>query len=472
MAERYDAIVVGAGPNGLAAAITLARAGWRVLVLEAAGTAGGGLRSDALTLPGFVHDVGAAIVTLAQASPFFRSLPLASLGVEFVHSPAPLAHPLAHGAVLLERSLPATVAALGRDGPAYRRLFAPLVRDWSSVADAVLGPLRWPRHPLVLARFGLAAAWPARALAERHFRDEPARTLLAGLGGHAVLPLEQSPSAAFALVLGLLGHAVGWPLVRGGTQHLADALVTYLTSLGSTVVTGCRVTSLADLPLARAVLCDVTPRQLLDLAGDQLPDRYRARLARFRHGPGVFKVDWALSGPIPWRDAACARAATVHLGATLAEIATSECAVWHGAPPARPFVILVQPSLFDPSRAPAGHHTAWAYCHVPHGAPDDMTAAIEAQIERDAPGFGDRILARHTLDPAALERLNPNLIGGDIGGGVLDWRQLFARPTSIRTPYATPVPGLYLCSSSTPPGGGVHGMSGYWAARSVLRRHG
>ncbi|MCC6628555.1 MAG: NAD(P)/FAD-dependent oxidoreductase [Chloroflexi bacterium] len=470
MAERYDAVVVGAGPNGLAAAITLARTGWRVLVLEAAASAGGAARSEALTLPGYVHDVGAAIHPLALASPFMRSLPLARFGVTWVQSPAALAHPLGQGAAVLAQSFAATGATLGRDAAAYHCLMAPLVHDWQRLMTTVLGPLQLPRHPLALGRFLLAAVWPARALAERLFQEEPARALIAGLAGHAIVPLEQSPSAAVALVLGALGHAVGWPLVRGGTQCLIDGMVAYLTALGGAVVTGQPVTTLASLPPARAVLCDVTPRQLLALAGDRLPAGYRARLGRFRHGPGVFKLDWALRAPIPWRDAACARAATVHIGGTLAEIADAERRAWAGTTPERPNVILVQPSLFDPSRAPAGRHTAWAYCHVPHGATVDMTAAIEAQIERVAPGFGQCVLARHALGPVALERFDANLIGGDISGGVLDWRQLFTRPTPSLTPYVTPAPGLYLCSSSTPPGGGVHGMAGYWAARTALRR--
>jgi phytoene dehydrogenase-like protein len=470
MADRYDAVVVGAGPNGLAAAITLARAGCAVLVREAAPTAGGGCRSAELTLPGFVHDVCSAIHPLGVASPFFRTLPLAAHGLTWIEPPAAVAHPLDDGtAAVLERSFDATGATLGRDAAAWRALLAPLAADWQRLLAATLGPLRWPRHPLTLARFGLAAWLPARRLAAWRFRDEPARALFAGLAAHAIQPLERSPTAAFGLILGLLGHAVGWPLPRGGAQRIADALAGYLRVLGGEIVTGAPVETLAELPPARVVLCDVSPRQLLRLAGDHLPAGYRRQLARYRYGPGVFKVDWALDGPIPWRAAACARAGTVHAGGTLAEIAAAEAAVWRGQHPERPFVLVTQSSCFDPTRAPAGRHTAWAYCHVPHGSTVDMTARIEAQIERFAPGFRDRILARHTLDPAALERYNANYVGGDINCGVQDWGQLFTRPVRSLTPYATPVRGLYLCSSATPPGGGVHGMAGYWAASLALR---
>jgi phytoene dehydrogenase-like protein len=465
-----DAIVVGSGPNGLAAAIALARAGVSVRVLEAAETVGGGTRSAELTLPGFVHDVCSAIHPLAVASPFLRTVPLEAHGVEWIESPAALAHPFDDGtAALLERSPEATGETLGDDGGRYRGLVGPLVRDADALLDDLLGPARVPGHPLALARFGVAAALPAASLARIAFRGPRARGFLAGLAAHSMLPLTRMPSAAFGLVLALLGHAAGWPLARGGSQAIADALASYLRSLGGEVETGRRVTSLSELEGAQTVLLDVTPRQLVALAGDSLPSGYRARLGRYRYGPGVFKLDWALDGPIPWRAETCARAATVHLGATLEEIAASERQPWRGAVAQRPYVLLAQQSLFDPTRAPAGKHTAWAYCHVPNGSGVDMTERIERQVERFAPGFCERILTRSALGPAELEARNPNYVGGDINGGSADLRQLFTRPVASRSPYTTPLPGVFLCSSSTPPGGGVHGMCGYHAALAALR---
>jgi phytoene dehydrogenase-like protein len=470
MTERYDAIIVGSGPNGLAAAIALARAGRSTLVLEAEPTIGGGTRSAALTLPGFVHDICSAIHPLGAGSPFFRALPLAEHGLRWAHSPAPLAHPLDDGtAVLLERSVAATAATLGRDGAAYRQLVAPLARRWEPIAAAILGPVLPPRHPLALARFGLRALWPASLLARVLFRGERARALFAGMAAHAIMPLEQPATSAFGLVMLLFGHAVGWPFPIGGAQRIADALASYLRSLGGEIRTGMRVESLDQLAPAQAVLCDVTPRQLLSIAGERLPAGYRRALGRYRYGPGVFKVDWALDGPIPWAAPECTRAATLHLGGTLEEIAASEQAPWHGMHAEQPFVLLAQPSLFDPTRAPAGQQTAWAYCHVPHGSAEDMTERIEQQVERFAPGFRKRILAHSTIGPAAMQRHNANYIGGDINGGAQNLAQLFTRPVARLDPYATPARGIYLCSSSTPPGGGVHGMCGYWAARSVLR---
>ena len=464
----YDAIVVGSGPNGLAAAIELARAGRSVLVYEAEPSAGGGTRSAALTLPGFTHDVCSAVHPLARGSPFFRTLPLAEHGLEWIDPEAPLAHPFDDGsAVVLERSLDATAAGLGADGGAYRSLMAPLVSGWDRLTPELLGPPRLPRHPVALARFGLRALRSARSLAESLFRGERARALFAGLAAHSILPLERLGSAAFGLVLGGSAHAVGWPVPRGGAQRIADALVSYLRSLGGEVLTSARVGSLAELPPSRAVLCDVTPRQLLRLAGDRLPPGYRRRLERYRYGPAAHKLDWALDGPIPWKAPECARAGTVHLGATLGEVADSERAAWKGSCSERPFVLLAQPSVFDPTRAPSGKHTAWAYCHVPNGSAVPMADTIERQVERFAPGFRSRILARSVLAPADLERHNSNLVGGDIAGGVADLRQLLLRPTFGL--YRTPVRGLYLCSSSTPPGGGVHGMCGYHAARAALK---
>ena len=465
------AVVVGSGPNGLAAAIELARAGLSVTVFEGADEIGGGLRSAELTLPGYVHDICSAIHPLGLGSPFFANLPLARYGLEWIQPPLPLAHPLDDGsAVLLGRSLDATAAGLGRDGAAWRRLLQPLAENWQALAGDILGPPQLPRHPLRLAAFGCHALQSAAGLARRHFRDTRAPALLAGLAAHSFLPLEQTSSAAIGLVLGALGHAVGWPLPRGGSGRIAAAMAAYLHSLGGTIVTATPVRALADLPPADIVLLDVTPRQFLALAGAGGDAGYRRQLQHYRYGPGVFKLDWALAGPIPWRAAACAGAGTVHLGGTLAEIAASEAAVWRGEPPEKPFVLLAQQSLFDPTRAPAGRHTGWAYCHVPHGSDRDMTAAVEAQVERFAPGFRDLILARHTRTAAGYAQYNPNCIGGDINGGVQDLRQIVGRPALKMNPYATDLPGVYLCSSSTPPGGGVHGLCGFHAARSALRR--
>jgi len=468
--DRYDAIVIGSGPNGLAAAIAMAREGRSVLILEAANRVGGGLRSEALTLHGFVHDVCSAIHPLGVGSPFFRTLPLADHGLDWVQPEAPVAHPLDDGtAVTLERSVDATAAGLGEDATAYRRLMTSFVEDWERLGPDILGPLRFPRHPLALAGFGLPALRSARGLAETRFRGVRARALFAGIAAHSVLPLECTATAAVALVLSILGHVHGWPFPRGGTQRIANALTSCLRTLGGEVACGARVGSLDHLPSAQAVFLDLTPRQILGLTDAHLPARYRRALERYRYGPGVFKIDLALDGPIPWTAPDCARAAPVHVGGTLSEIAASEAAVWRDEHPMHPYVIVAQQSLFDPSRAPAGRHTVWAYCHVPNGSTLDMTDRIEAQIERFAPGFRDRILARNTMGPAALEERNPNYVGGDIGGGVQDLGQLFTRPVMSLVPYRTPVRGLYLCSSSTPPGGGVHGLCGYHAARTALQ---
>ncbi len=466
---RYDAVVVGAGPNGLAAAITMAKEGRSVVVFEAQPEIGGGLRSAELTLPGFIHDVGSAIHPFAVGSPFFQGLPLADFGLEWVYPPAPLAHPLDNGvAATVERSPRATAAGLGVDGPAYLRLMQPVIRDWDRIVPVILGPLRLPRHPLAAARFGARAVWPARMLANTMFRTPGARALFGGLSAHGCLPLEQPPTAAIGLVLAGLGHRVGWPFPRGGAGKLSDALAAYLRSLGGEIVTNHPIESLDQLPPARAVFCDVAPANLLRLAGRRLPERFRRALTRYRHGPGIFKVDWALNGPIPWQAAVCARAGTVHLGGTLEEIAAAERAPWAGECSRRPYVLLAQPSLFDSTRAPNGMHTAWAYCHVPNGSTVDMTDPIEAMVERFAPGFSALIVGRGSSGPREMERHNANLIGGDITGGVSDLRQLFTRPTLSLTPYRTPVKGLYLCSASTPPGPGVHGMCGYHAARTAL----
>ena len=467
----YDAIVVGAGPNGLAAGIAIAQTGRSVLVVEGQDTVGGGARSAALTLPGFLHDVCSAVHPLAVGSPFFSTLPLSSHGLDWVQPPAPLAHPLDDGtAVMMERSVEATADGLGPDAAAYRGLFGPLVKDWPKLTDDLLGPLRLPRHPLVTARFGLTGLRSALSVAQSRFGSERARALFAGLAAHSILPLERPVSAAFGLVLGASGHAVGWPMPRGGAQRIADALASHLTSLGGQIETGRPVERLEDLPAAAVTLLDMTPKQVIKVAGQRLPGFFRRRLEAYRYGPGVFKMDWALSGPVPWRASECARAGTVHLGGTLAEVAHAEREVWRGSHPDRPFVLFSQPSLFDPSRAPGGQHTAWAYCHVPNGSDFDMTDRIEAQVERFAPGFRERILQRSARPPAAMEEYNPNYIGGDINGGVQDIGQLFSRPARMFSPYSIPSTNLFICSSSTPPGGGVHGMCGYFAARAALRR--
>jgi phytoene dehydrogenase-like protein len=466
--RRCDAIVIGSGPNGLAAAIRLAQAGLSVCVLEREQTPGGATRSDTLTLPGFLHDVCSAVHPLAVGSPFFRSLPLAQHGLEWIYPPAAVAHPFDDGtAVWIERSVERTAERLGSDKNSYRELMGPLAQSWTLIDEELLAPFRIPRFPLALARFGLAGFKSAQRLVRSRFGAARAAALFAGLAAHSMLPLERVPAAAFGLVLGITAHVLGWPIPKGGSRSIADALSSLLSSLGGKIITGYNVDSLDELPSVKLTLCDVTPRQMLQMARSRLPPFYQRQLARYRYGMGAYKTDWALDGPIPWKAAECATAATVHLGATFDEIAASERAAWNGEHAEKPFVLVVQPSLFDSSRAPAGKHTAWAYCHVPHGSNFSMLERIETQIERFAPGFRARVLARSILPPAELERRNPNLIGGDINGGIQDVRQLFFRPT--RSHYQTPVKGLYLCSSSTPPGGGVHGMCGYFAARAALR---
>jgi len=464
-----DAIVVGAGPNGLSAAIVRAQAGRSVRLLEGKSTVGGGVRSAELTLPGFVHDVCSAIHPLAAGSPFFRSLPLGRFGMDLIQPDAPLAHPFDDGtAVIVERSIDATARNLGRDAGAYSRMMTPLVRHADTLFGALLSPLRPTRHPLVMAGFGLRAIQPATMLAALAFKEEKTRAMFAGLGGHAMVPLNRPGTGAFSLVLGMAAHALGWPLARGGSQAISDALAAYLRSLGGEIQTDTMLETIDALPDHRASLFDVTPRQLVKIAGARLSPGYRKTLTRYRYGPGVFKVDWALDGPIPWRAAACVRAGTVHLAGSLKELADAEAAVGRGAIPERPFVLVAQQSLFDPSRAPAGKQTGWAYCHVPNGATEDMTARIEAQVERFAPGFRDLILARAVRTAADMERYNPNYVGGDINGGAGTLRQTIFRPTARWNPYRTPLRGVYLCSASTPPGGGVHGMCGAWAARTAL----
>ena len=467
----YDAVVVGSGPNGLAAAITVAQTGRSVLVLEAADTPGGGARTAELTLPGFRHDVCSALHPLAVGSPCLSTLPLAEHGLEWIHPRYPVAHPLDDGSpAVLERDVDATAANLGDDAESYRNLMSPLMRDWSRIAAGAMGPLRPPRNPIAMGRFGMKALRSARSLADSQLRTVQARALFAGIAAHSVTPLEFRGSAAAGLILQVAGHAVGWPMPRGGAQSLTDSMVSYLQSLGGEVVTGVRVDSLDELPQASAVLLDVGARELGRISGDRLPTGYRRKLDAFRYGPGVFKIDWALDAPIPWTAAECGEAGTVHLGGTLEEIADAEAAVWRGEHPERPFVLLAQPTMFDNTRAPSGKHVAWAYCHVPNGSDFDMTERIEAQVERFAPGFRERVLARSVMSPSDVEAYNANYVGGDIGGGANTLRQLFARPVSAIAPYRTPIKGVYLCSASTPPGAGVHGMCGYWAARDALKR--
>ena len=462
-----SAVVIGSGPNGLAAAITMARAGWQVTVHEAEETIGGGVRSAELTLPGFVHDVCSAIHPLGRDSPFFREL---ELPVAWIQPPAEAAHPLDDGtAVTVERSFLETAERLGEDRAAYVRLLRPFVMGWADFEPVILGP--YPPSPrrvisalsLSAARAGLSAA---RSLAKRTFETERARALLAGHAAHSMLPLEVRPSGGIGLLLLATAHAYGWGFPRGGSQQLADALADRLRELGGEIHT---VSPVDELPRADAVLADVVPRELLRIAGERLSPRYTRALGRYRYGPGVFKLDWALDGPIPWSAEECSRAGTVHLGGTLAEVAESERAPRAGRHSERPFVLLTQPSLFDDSRAPAGKHTAWAYCHVPNGSTEDMAERIEAQVERFAPGFRKLVLARSALGPADFARRNRNIVGGDINGGAMDLGQLVFRPVRKPVPYRTPVRGLYICSSSTPPGGGVHGMCGYSAARIALR---
>jgi phytoene dehydrogenase-like protein len=468
---EYDVVVVGSGPNGLAAAITMAQRGLSVLLLERAGNVGGALHSDELTLPGLVHDLCAAVHPLGAGAPFFRRLPLETFGLEWVHSPALLAHPFDDGtAVTLERSVAATAENLGDDGRAYERMMEPLVERWSDVLADVLAPLHFPLHPLTFARFGLLGVRSSAGLADAKFRSPRVKALFAGVGAHGAVDLRSMPTAAFALTLFISGHAVGWPIARGGSRAFARALADYLRSLGGEIRLNTPVRSLDELPPSRAVLLNLTPRQILEIAGKRLPSPYRRALERFRYGPGVFKVDWAIDGAIPWAAPECTRAATVHLGGLANEVITADSAPWRGEHAERPFVLFGQPSYFDATRTPTGQHTAWAYCHVPVGSTVDMTERIERQVERFAPGFRDRILARAVHSPAALERRDPNLVAGDIAGGVMDLRQLFFRPTVSLTPYSTPLRNVYICSASTPPGGAVHGMCGYYAARLALRR--
>jgi phytoene dehydrogenase-like protein len=470
-ARRRTACIIGSGPNGLAAAIVLAQAGLDVEVFEAETTIGGATRTLPLTLPGFRHDFGSAVHPMAVGSPFFTSLPLANYGLEWIDPPAPLAHPFDDGAIILERDFATTEATFGSDGKAWRSLFEPFATRWPALAEDILGPIAHiPKHPFLLSNFGRNAILPATTLALRQFRTPQAQALFAGLAAHSFMELDQPLSAGFGMVLGITAHAVGWPIPRGGAQSIANALAAHLVHLGGRITTATRIANLTDLPACDLTLCDISPRQLLALAPtSRLTETYRRNLARFQYGPAVFKVDYALSAPIPWNSPECSRAATVHLGGTLDEIVASESVMSSGHHSEKPFILLSQPTPFDPTRAPEGKHIAWAYCHVPNSSTESEAtlARLEDQIERFATGFSATILARHISSPSTLEAMDANLIGGDISGGLTNFKQLLLRPTHRQ--YSTSAPDLYLCSSSTPPGGGVHGMCGFHAAHLALR---
>ncbi|MCD0488691.1 NAD(P)/FAD-dependent oxidoreductase [Pedobacter sp. MC2016-14] len=464
----YDAIIVGSGPNGLAAAITLQQQGLTVLLIEGKDTVGGGLRTAELTLPGFKHDVCSAIHPMAVASPFFASLPLAAQGLEFIKPRVAAAHPFDGGtAAALFGSVEQTAERLGKDEEAYKNLIGPLVKDWEKLVADILSPFKWPEHPLLMAKFGLSALQSAERVANK-FSTKEAKGLWAGMTAHSIQPLSNLTTGAIGMVLSAVGHVHGWPVPKGGSASVANALLNYFISLGGTVQTNFIVKTLAELPSAKVTLLDVTPKQLLEIAGSQFSWLYKKQLQNYRYGMGVFKIDWALSNPVPFIADECRKAGTVHLGNTFKEIAAGEKASSAGIHAEKPFVLLAQPSVFDASRAPEGKHTAWAYCHVPNGSRKDMTAAIEQQVERFAPGFKEVILSRHTMNTVQVEAYNPNYIGGDINGGIIDLTQLYTRPAMRLSPYRTSAKGVYICSSSTPPGGGVHGMCGYHAARQAL----
>lgn len=469
MNTEYDAVVIGSGPNGLSAAIVMKQAGLSVLLIESKDTIGGGLRSAELTLPGYIHDVCSAIHPLAAGSPFFSTLPLDQHGLEYIYPEVLAAHPFDDGsAAVLKKSIEETAAGLGRDAGIYTDLLAPLVKSWPGLAPDVLGPLHFPKHPIDLAAFGLNALRPASSLAGK-FKTKEARGLWAGMTAHSIQPLSNLATSAIGLVLMAAGHLHGWPLPKGGSKEIANALASYFIELGGKIQTGVHISAMKDIPSAKTVLFDLSPKQILEIAGDRFSPLYKWQLSRYRYGMGVFKIDWALDGPIPFTSEEARKAGTVHLGNTFEEIAAGEKLASGGGHPGKPFVLLAQQSLFDSTRAPEGKHTAWAYCHVPNGSEIDMTAAIENQVERFAPGFKDLILAKHTMNTREVQAYNPNYIGGDINGGIIDIGQLFTRPVLRPSPYRTSAKGLYICSASTPPGGGVHGMCGYYAAKQSLK---
>ncbi|MGJ3237308.1 MAG: phytoene desaturase family protein [Anaerolineae bacterium] len=470
MTTDYDAVIVGSGPNGLAAAITLAEAGCSVLVIEARERVGGGTRTEELTLPGFQHDICSAIHPLAIASPFFKGLDLTRYGLEWIQPQAQVAHPLSDGdAVIIEHDIDATARTLGADADRYRQLIGALRDHQDELLHDFLAPLKIPRYPVVFGLFGLMAILPASTFARLAFREDRTQAMFAGMAAHSIQALENPATAAFGLMLLMLTHKAGWGMAKGGSHAITRAMAQHLEALGGTIITGTTVQSLDDIPSSRRVIFNLTPRQILSIAGDALPAGYRRRMARYRYGAGVFKIDYALSEPVPWRNPAVARAGTVHIGGTLSEIAQSERLCVSGIHSDAPYVLIAQHSLFDDTRAPQDKHTLWAYCHVPHGSTRDMTEVIERQIEQHAPGFRDVVLARHTMNTVAMERYNPNYIGGDINGGIQDLTQLFTRPVARLSPYSTPNPRLFIASSSVPPGGGVHGMGGYHCAQAILR---
>lgn len=470
--QYFDAVVIGSGPNGYAAAIAMQQQGLSVLIIEAEEETGGGTRSAELTLPGFMHDLGSTIHPLGAGSPFLRTLPLDQFGLEWIFPPQALAHPFDNGqAVLLKRSVADTAQQFGTDEGAYNKLMQPIVDHWDNIAPDFLGPLPWPKHPVQLIKFGLRAIQSAEGLVNRYFQEEATKTFIAGIAAHVMLPLNTLVSSGIALVLGALGHVIGWPFPKGGAQSITHAMDTYFKSLGGTVQTGNRVQSVSDIPACKVMLFDITPKQLLNIQGLSFSTLYRKQLEHYRYGQGIFKIDWALNSPIPFRNPDCAKAATVHLGGSFEEIALSERLVWENKHPEKPYVLLVHQTQFDSSRAPKGRHTAWAYCHVPRYSQVDMTTAIENQVERFAPGFKDTVLARHTMNATQVEQYNANYIGGDINSGAQTIFQQFTRPTFRLKPYRTSIRNVYICSASTPPGGGVHGMCGYHAARLALKDH-
>jgi len=468
----FDAVVVGTGPNGLAAAIALQQQGLNVKIIEAKSTPGGGMRSLPLTLPGFVHDVCSSVHPLGVYSPFFKTLPLEDHGLEWIYPDLALAHPFTDGkAAILQQSITSTAQSLEGDTQAYINFMKPLVEMWDKIGPDILGPLKFPRHPIDLAKFGLYALSSATGLANRKFKHKYAKGLFAGLAAHSIRPLNYSITSAIGLVLGIVGHKIGWPFPKGGTQNLSDSLVSYFISIGGKIETDHLVKSYNELQFARIKLLDISPKQILNIADLNFKSFYKNQLTNYRYGPGIFKIDYALDEPIPFKAKDCNRAGTVHIGGTLEEIATAESDIWNGKHPEKPFILLSQHSLFDATRAPQGKHTGWAYCHVPSGSNLDMTDAIEKQIELYAPGFKDVVLARNTLTAADMENYNPNYVGGDITGGVTDLKQLYTRPAMRISPYTTPYSDVYICSSSTPPGGGVHGMCGFYAAKKAIKDH-
>ncbi|MDR9416593.1 MAG: NAD(P)/FAD-dependent oxidoreductase [Gracilimonas sp.] len=468
---EYDAVIVGSGPNGLSAAVRLAKQGLKTLVLEAEKTIGGGTRTKEITEPGFLHDICAAVIPTTAGSPFLKSLELEKYGLEYIHPEVPFAHPLDHGdAAIAWRSLDETAVHLADDELAYRKLYSEFVEHWELLSEDIFGTLRIPKHPLLMARFGWFGAQSANFLSSSHFKSSHAKALLAGCAAHSIMPLTNAFSASFGLVLASSAHAVGWPIAKGGTQSVTDALATLFLELGGKIQKDHPVNSLKDIPSATSILFDLTPRQVVNIVGENAPAKYLRKLKDFNYGPGVFKIDWALSDPVPWSNENCKRAGTLHLGGTFEEIAASEQAIWDNKHSEKPYVLVSQPSLFDETRAPKGKHTLWAYCHVPHGSDKNMTTEIEDQIERFAPGFKDTIISKYTMNAPQFQSYNANYIGGDINGGAQYFKQLFARPVLKWNPYHIPATSMYICSSSTPPGGGVHGMCGYHAAQSVLKK--